>query len=236
MQPGHTARNELDTHANTCCAGANWSLLETTGEYCEVSPFLGSYEPVSEIPLARCCTVWTDQSDSSEYLLVGDQMLWFGTCLPHSLINPNQLRALGLYVNDDPFNNTRKFGIKADNIFIPFDTTRTVVHFDTQVPTVWESTHLPVVLLTGEEWNPSEEVLRPSRLIKEDAEMRNIKSLMTWQVDSKAHGETDAELGKISCVYNEKEFRDGLISAVQIATTYREDIDEIEYERKVHDY
>jgi transcriptional accessory protein Tex/SPT6 len=44
---------------------------------------------------------------------------------------------------------------------------------------------LPIVLLTGEEWNPSEEVLRPSRLMKEDAEMRNIKSLMMRQVNGK---------------------------------------------------
>jgi hypothetical protein len=93
---------------------------------------------------------------------------------------------------------------------------------------------LPVVLLTGEEWNPSEEVLRPSRLTKEDAEMRSIKSLMTWQVDGKTHGETDAELGKISRVYYEKEFRDGLVSAVQVATTYREHVNEIEYKRRVH--
>jgi hypothetical protein len=85
----------------------------------------------------------------------------------------------------------------------------TVVHFETRVPTVWESTHLPVVLLTGDEWNPSEEVLMPSCLTKEDAEMQSIKSLMPQQVNGKTHGETDAELGKISCVYNEKEFRDG---------------------------
>ena len=150
-QPGHISRNEMDTHADTCCAGSNWSLLETTGEFCEVSPFLGTYEPVSEIPLARCCTVWTDQSNSSEHLLVADQMLWFGTKLPNSLINPNQLRAYGLIVNDDPFDNTRQFGIDSENLFIPFDTTGTVVHFDTRVPTEWEKSHLPVILLTGED-------------------------------------------------------------------------------------
>ena len=104
--PGHVSRNEMDTHADTCCAGSNWSLLETTGQFCEVSPFLSTYEPVSEIPLARCCTVWMDQSDSSEHLLVGDQMLWFGNQLPNSLINPNQLRAYGLIVNDDPFDHS----------------------------------------------------------------------------------------------------------------------------------
>ena len=169
----------MDTHADTCCAGSNWSLLETTGQFCEVSPFLSTYEPVSEIPLARCCTVWTDQSDSSEHLLVGDQMLWFGNQLPNSLINPNQLRAYGLIVNDDPFDHSRHFGIDSEHVFIPFDTTGTVVHFDTRVPTEWEKTHLPVILLTGEDWNPLEEVLRPSLSTREDFEMRIIKSLTT---------------------------------------------------------
>jgi hypothetical protein len=174
----------MDTHADTCCAGANWSLLETTGEYCEVSPFLGTYQPVSEIPLARCCTVWTDQSDSSEHLLVADQMLWFGTQLPNSLINPNQLRAYGLSVNDNPFDNSSAFGINSENLFIPFDTMETVVHFDTRVPTEWEKSNLHVVLLMGEDWNLLEEVLRPNLLTREEREMRTIKSLTTRQVNS----------------------------------------------------
>jgi hypothetical protein len=124
---GHIARNELDTHADTCCAGANWSLMEYTGEICDVNPFLDSYQPIQEIPVARCCTVWTNQDDSMEYLLVGDQMLWFGTQLPHSLINPNQLRAYGIDVNDDPFDPTRDFGIDSEQVLIPFDTTGTIV-------------------------------------------------------------------------------------------------------------
>jgi hypothetical protein len=118
-----------------------------------------------------------DQMDSSEYLLVGDQMLWFGSSLPNSLINPNQLRAYGLIINDDPFDNSRQFGIDEEHIFIPFDTTGTVVHFESRVPTEWEKTHLPVILLTGEDWNPTEEVLQPSVMSKEEKEMRNIKSL-----------------------------------------------------------
>jgi hypothetical protein len=149
--PGFISRNEMDTHADTCCAGSNWSVLEYTGQLCEVTPFLSSYEPVTEIPIARCCTVWTDKTDSSEYLLVGDQMLWFGNQMINSLINPNQLQAYGLSVNDDPFDNTRAFGIDIENAFIPFDTTGTVVHFETRVPTEWEKTHLPIILITGED-------------------------------------------------------------------------------------
>jgi hypothetical protein len=161
----------MDTHADTCCAGANWSLLELTGEVCDVNPFLDSYQPMNEIPVARCCTVWTDQMTSTEYLLVGDQMLWFGTLLPNSLLNPNQLRAYGLDVNDNPFDTNANFGIISDEVFIPFDTTGTVVHFDSRVPTEWERTHLPIITLAGKEWNPAEEVLRPGRRSREDIEM-----------------------------------------------------------------
>ena len=77
---GHISGNEMDTHAYTCCAGANRTLMHYTGEICEVSPFLNTYTPVKEIPVARCCNVWTDD-EGKEYLLAGDKMLWFGTAL-----------------------------------------------------------------------------------------------------------------------------------------------------------
>jgi hypothetical protein len=61
---GHIALNELDTHANMCCAGANWDLMELTGEICDITPFLESYQAIHKIPVARCCTVWMNQDDS----------------------------------------------------------------------------------------------------------------------------------------------------------------------------
>ena len=56
-------------------------------------------------------------------------MLWFGDLLPNSLINPNQVRAYGIDVNDDLFSSTRQFGINNETAFIPFDTMGTVVYF-----------------------------------------------------------------------------------------------------------
>ena len=84
-----------------------------------------------------------------EYLLVGNQMLWFGTLSLNSLINPNQIGAYGLTINDDPFNTTRFFGIDTDQTVISFDTTGTVVHFESRVLTEWEKTHLPIILITN---------------------------------------------------------------------------------------
>ena len=227
---GHIAYNELDTHADTCCAGANWTILELTGEVCEVTPFLDSYHPKQQVPLARCATVWTDPDTSTEYLLVCDQMLWFGDALRNSLINPNQIRSYGLLVNDDPFTSDDDFGISSDTVFIPFDTTGTIIHFRSRVPNDWEKKHLPVILLTGETWNPSEEVMRYGKNSMEAIEMRSICTLASGSKRStsihyRSYEQSTSPLSNISMVYDPQHFCERLISAVNIATTYRDDID-----------
>eukprot|EP00957_Ditylum_brightwellii_P121261 9247065-Ditylum_brightwellii.AAC.1 len=52
--------------------------------------------------------VFINKDDDAEILLVADQMLWFSTQLPHSLINPSQIRAYGIAVMY-PHGNTAKF-------------------------------------------------------------------------------------------------------------------------------
>jgi hypothetical protein len=37
--------------------------------------------------------------------------------------------------------------------FIPFNTTGTIVYFETHVPTDWETCNLPIIMLTGEDWD-----------------------------------------------------------------------------------
>ena len=143
----------MDTHADTWCAGANWTPMHYTGEIFEVSPFLNTYAPVQEIPVARCCTVQTDY-EVKEYLLVSDEMLWFGTALENSLINPNQICDYGLSINNNPF-NANELGINTEELCIPFDTTGVFVHFESHVPTEWETTHLPVIIITEDSCDPT---------------------------------------------------------------------------------
>ncbi len=93
---GTISRIEMDTHADTCCAGATWQLLDFTNEVCKVTSFLDYYEPVKEVMVARCGTVFLMSPNTGcEYLLVGDQMFWFGSQMDHSLINPNQIGEYG---------------------------------------------------------------------------------------------------------------------------------------------
>jgi hypothetical protein len=132
--------------------------MEFTGEICEVNPFISTYTPLQEIPVAHCGTVWTCDTTGRDFLLVGDEMLWFGTQSENSLINPNQIRASGLQLNDNPFTHSSNFGIKGlnDSVFIPFDTTGTIIHFPSRVPNGWELVHLPVLPLFPDRWDPNE--------------------------------------------------------------------------------
>ena len=94
-------------------------------------------------------------------------MLWFGNTLADSLMNPNHLREYGLLVKDDPF-NANEFGIDVDEDFIQFDTKGTIVYFNSRVPTDWETTHLPVILLTADTWDPKTVNLNPGRSSHEE--------------------------------------------------------------------
>lgn len=87
------ARNDMDLHADMCCPGTNWTPLVFTGEVCTVSPYSGDYSPKHGVPVAM------DNSGATTILAM-HQMLWFGTSLPNTLINPIQLRMSGTAVYD----------------------------------------------------------------------------------------------------------------------------------------
>ena len=77
---GFVGRNEMDSHADTSCAGANWKAIELTGLTCDVSPFTQDYDAVKDVPVATCATAVTDNSGET-IILVCHQMLFFGTSL-----------------------------------------------------------------------------------------------------------------------------------------------------------
>jgi hypothetical protein len=174
-------------------------------------------------------------------------MLWFGTQLPNLLLNPNQLHAFGVDVNDNLFALKQDLGIQCNKAFIRCDTLGTIVHFESRVLTEWEMKHLPMILLTGDQWDPLDELMYPEQKSHEYMEMRTIQSLTSGMTrrkimslkrnEAKAqieeYGEVKHELHKISSVYSIKNFRECLIGAVNIATTYRADINKVEERRKV---
>lgn len=86
------ARCELDTQADTICAGKNFRLLALTGQTCDVSGFHQSFESVKDVPIAQVATAVTLENGETIVLVI-NEALYFGAQMNHSLINPNQIRA-----------------------------------------------------------------------------------------------------------------------------------------------
>ena len=149
-------RNKMDTMADTCCAGANWTLMETIGVECSVNDFAGNQVGTQYVPVATCATLIREEKTGVETIVVGHQMLWFGSKLGKTLLNQNQIRHAGHVVRDDPTRQGEEgFGIWADGIFIPFSNQGTKIYFESRAPSHREIEQLPHVVLTRQEtWDP----------------------------------------------------------------------------------
>ncbi len=135
MHYGIEACCELDTQADTCCAGTNCRLIFFTGQQCEVQGFYDDFRPVPDVPIATVATTWSDPLTGKGYILIMHKVLYFGNKMDHSLINSNQLRHYGVVVHDNPYETdpTRTMGIEIDdNNLITFSLQGSTVFFNRQ--------------------------------------------------------------------------------------------------------
>ena len=144
----------MDTHADTTVLGSNCVVLSYTGNECEVSPYSSQYEVVRNIPVVTGATVWTNAADGMAYLLIFHESLWMGDKLDHTLVNPNQLRAYGVTVQDNPF-DAKPLSITTDSASVDLYSEGTIICGDTRTPTESELSQLPRLILTSpHDWDP----------------------------------------------------------------------------------
>ena len=141
-------RIELDTHADTTVLGSNCAVLSYTGKECEISPYSSQYEVVCYVPVVMGATVWTNAADGTAYLLIFHESLWMGNKLDHTLVNPNQLRAYGVSVQDNPF-DTKPLSITTNDASVKLYSEGTIICGDTRTPTESELSQLPWLILTS---------------------------------------------------------------------------------------
>ena len=70
-------RSELDSHADTCVAGATWKVMEYTGVVCDVYPYSNSYKPLKQVPVVEAVTAY-DHPTGKTFKLVLAQALYLG--------------------------------------------------------------------------------------------------------------------------------------------------------------
>ena len=87
----HSARMELDSHADMCCVGKNAHILHTwSNKNVHVTPFLRNLGVVESAPIVSALIAYDDPSSGAPILLVINQAMYFDT-LEHNLLYPMQL-------------------------------------------------------------------------------------------------------------------------------------------------
>jgi hypothetical protein len=85
------ARSEIDTRADMTCAGCNCSPIYYTGQHCNIKGFHDDLAILPKVPIATVATAWSDPNTGEGYILIYNEVLFFGNDLDHTLVNPTQL-------------------------------------------------------------------------------------------------------------------------------------------------
>ena len=126
----------MDSHADTIVFGRNFLLLHSSGKECSVAPFTDAYESIKNVPIVTAATAWTSQHTGQTYILEFHEGLWMGDTMDHSLINPNQCRAFGIRIQDDPSSGSPLFLATEDHDFVmELSLKGTMVVANTRTPT-----------------------------------------------------------------------------------------------------
>ena len=143
---------------------SNCVLVASTGESATVHSFSNERKPFGKIPIGTVAMAWVNPSTGETFVLIFHEALFFGNCLDHSLLCPNQLRAHGVKVYDTPksFEPGSPHAIMLDDpelkeITIPLRLRGVFSYFDTHQPTEEEMENCCRIVLTSEEpWNPND--------------------------------------------------------------------------------
>ena len=158
-----TNTSELDSHADTMCAGANCKTLSLKhGITVRVKPFSDDLGTIEEVPIGTAATAYVHPKTGETIILVFNEALIFGDKLKSSLINPNQMRSHGVTVSDVP----KQFDIKSTHSITGLDernvmvdlplSLRGIISFlPTSFPTDQQlNTCRQIILTSSTEWDP----------------------------------------------------------------------------------
>ncbi len=171
---------EVDSHADTCCAGTTFYLVEETDRTADVEGFHEDLGKLENIPIGTCYTAIDHPGLQETIIGVFHECLYFGDRMQDSLINPNQLRANGLIVDTCPkqFSGGKSLhGIynAEEDFFLPFRLHGCISYFSSRMPTMEEIASCRHVVFTSKQpWDPySQSFMQQEQAYQATAEVSN---------------------------------------------------------------
>ena len=152
-------------------------LLNTLKSCAMFSPFLGNYEPLTPVPVAKVATAYDHPKTGETYILIFSQALYLGDQSEHTLICPNQAHMNGVIVDDVPYHLshdtslTHSIYFPDDDVHLPLQLRGVISYIETHMPSQFEIDNCKWLVITGdEEWNPYDDSFKkmknPSRMME----------------------------------------------------------------------
>jgi hypothetical protein len=151
-------RAEVDTRADTICAGKAFVCLHYSGRIVDIGGFHNDLGPLTGIPIARVATAY-DAPSGDTFIIAANEALFFGKHLEHSLLSPQQISDNGLRCDPLPrqYNASSIHGISdpVTNSTLPFALHGCISYLPVRLPTEQELQTCQYIELTSElPWNP----------------------------------------------------------------------------------
>jgi hypothetical protein len=191
-----------------------------TGKECDVSPYTEAYKAIKSVPIVQAATAYDNTDTGETTILILNEAIWMGDQMEHTLINPNQLRAYGITVQDNPFDPAPIFISTEDNEFtLPLNSNGTVLGVATRTLTGQELQTCPhAVLLSEYKWDPQNvRFPRASRTVEEEIS-RTVGAVMTQDGASTEDPDNNA----MDCVFDIGNISKRLIASVKVASPLRQ--------------
>ncbi|TAN87586.1 MAG: hypothetical protein EYR95_16485, partial [Phormidium sp. SL48-SHIP] len=221
--PNTIAYIELDSHADTCCFGSNFTPVNFTEYYCDVTPFSEEYSAMKDVPIASAATAWDNPETGEPIILIFHQGLWFGDSLTHSLINPNQVRNNGIEVRDDPYDpEGRPLGIREPEtgIEVPMEFIECIVRVNTRAPTIDEINANPCIVMTSDApWEPAKIGKKDKYSAENISRHAIVSGLTAARNDDRKRSECEEFVAGCSEVYSDNLMLERMVKSVRISST-----------------
>ena len=214
---------ELDSHADTICAGKNTLVWSRTGKRVNVYGFKGPENDTTTVEIGTALTAYTHPETLETYILVLNQALLFGSRMPKTLLSTNQMRYYGIRVDDAPLHctahrdSTHSILIQqqAGQVKIPLRLRGTISYIETRVPTREEIANCSddnwITLSSDREWDPHDpayedmEERARSRAEMVDEYARNEKNRIILATRTQEDSYEERQLSNVSTCLSEPE-------------------------------
>ena len=93
----------LYSHVDTIVCGYNCIFVHFTGKWYDDDPYTDEYYSIKAVPIVQADAAYDNPGTGYTTILILNEAICMGETMDHTMVNPNQLRAYGMTVQDNSF-------------------------------------------------------------------------------------------------------------------------------------